>query len=124
MKRPVELACRSQQMLASIIGLRGKAIATPVPSWIRCVSRAATTRGKNGSWLVSALHSPSNPISSARRAVWAAASNVVEKNVVSTLIGPPFRGLWPIAYGLWQELYAHLAGCDCPTGLGSIERTQ
>ncbi len=31
-------------------------------------------------------------------------------------------GLWLMAYGLWQELYAHLAGCDCPTGLGSIER--
>ena len=31
---------------------------------------------------------------------------------------------WRMAYSLWQELYAHLAGCDCPTGVGSIERPE
>jgi hypothetical protein len=59
MKRPFEAACRSQAVWASVIGLRANATAMPVASSTRSVSWAARSSGKNGSWLVSADHSPS-----------------------------------------------------------------
>ena len=45
--------------MASVIGLRAKATAIPVPTWRRSVCSAASTRGRNGSWLVSADQMPS-----------------------------------------------------------------
>jgi hypothetical protein len=58
MKRPFEYACRSQPMLASSIGLRAKATAIDVPSSTCSVCSAASSSGKNGSWLVSAVQTP------------------------------------------------------------------
>ena len=46
-------------MLASIIGLRANATAMPVPSSMSFVCSAASSSGKNGSWLVSADQMPS-----------------------------------------------------------------
>ena len=45
-------------MLASVIGLRAKATAIAVPSSSRSVCSAASSSGKNGSWLVSAVQTP------------------------------------------------------------------
>ena len=45
-------------MLASSIGLRAKATAIDVPSSTSVVLPAASSSGKNGSWLVSAVHRP------------------------------------------------------------------
>ena len=45
-------------MLASSIGLRAKATAMEVPSSMVWVCSAASSSGKNGSWLVSAVHAP------------------------------------------------------------------
>src|SRR3954470_24411731 len=59
-------------MLASVIGLRAKATAIPVPSSSRPVCSAARASGRNGSWLVSAPHTPSYPASSASLALAAA----------------------------------------------------
>ena len=58
-KRPSDCTCRSQAVLARVIGLRAKATAMPVPSSSRSVASAARTWGRKGSWLVSALHAPS-----------------------------------------------------------------
>ena len=58
MKRPPEYAWRSQPMLASVIGLRAKATAMRVPSSTVSVCSAASSSGKNGSWLVSAVQMP------------------------------------------------------------------
>ena len=49
MKRPLEMVCRSLATVASVIGLRAKATAMPVPSWSRSVCSAARARGRNGS---------------------------------------------------------------------------
>ncbi len=59
MKRPREVVWRSLATMARFMGLRAKATAIPVPSWIRSVCSAATIRGRNGSWLVSADQMPS-----------------------------------------------------------------
>ena len=48
-KRPSDRRCRSWAICAQIIGLRAKAIATPVPSSGRCVACEASASGKNGS---------------------------------------------------------------------------
>ena len=58
MKRPFENACRSQPMLARVIGLRANATAIDVPSSSVSVCSAASSSGRNGSWLVSAVHTP------------------------------------------------------------------
>ena len=58
MKRPLEYACRSHARLASVIGLRAKATAIDVPSSSSDVCSAASSSGRNGSWLVSAVQPP------------------------------------------------------------------
>ena len=45
-------------MLASVIGLRANATAIDVPSSSVWVCSAASSSGKNGSWLVSAVQMP------------------------------------------------------------------
>jgi hypothetical protein len=57
-KRPPEYACRSQPTWARSIGFRAKATAIDVPSSISSVCSAARSRGKNGSWPVSAVQTP------------------------------------------------------------------
>ena len=59
MKRPFAARCRSQLISAVIIGLRGKAIATAVPSETRSVFTAASANGRNGSFLISGVTIPS-----------------------------------------------------------------
>jgi hypothetical protein len=59
MNRPRDAVWRSFAVVASVIGLRAKATAMPVPTWIRSVCSAASIRGRNGSWLVSADQMPS-----------------------------------------------------------------
>jgi hypothetical protein len=59
MKRPFDAVWRSLAVTAVVIGLRAKATAMPVPSSTRAVSRDASRRGRNGSWLVSAVQRPS-----------------------------------------------------------------
>ncbi len=46
-------------MMAVDIGLRANATAIPVASSMRSVSSAASMSGRNGSWLVSAVRTPS-----------------------------------------------------------------
>ena len=58
MKRPFEYDWRSHPMLASSIGLRANATAICVPSSISRVCSAASTKGRNGSWAVSAVQRP------------------------------------------------------------------
>ena len=57
--RPWDAVWRSLATTARFMGLRAKATAIPVPSWIRSVCSAASIRGRNGSWLVSADQMPS-----------------------------------------------------------------
>ena len=57
--RPCDMVWRSLAVTASVIGLRAKATAIPVPTWSRSVCSAASARGRNGSWLVSADQMPS-----------------------------------------------------------------
>ena len=57
--RPRENDCRSYARLASVIGFRANATAMPVPSSRCSVCWAAATRGRNGSWAVSAVRAPS-----------------------------------------------------------------
>jgi hypothetical protein len=45
-------------MLANTMGLRANATAIDVPSSTEVVCSAASTSGKNGSWLVSAVQMP------------------------------------------------------------------
>ena len=59
MKRPFEYACRSQPMFATVIGVRANATAMLVPSSIVVVCSAASTRGRKGSWLISAVQQQS-----------------------------------------------------------------
>ena len=59
MKRPFVYSWRSLPMVAVDIGLRANATAMPVPSSMRSVSSAASVIGRNGSWLVSAVKTPS-----------------------------------------------------------------
>ena len=54
MNRPLEKVWRSLASTAVLMGLRAKATAIPVPSSIRSVCSAASRRGRNGSWPVSA----------------------------------------------------------------------
>ena len=54
--------------MARVIGLRAKATAMPVPSWMRSVCSAARANGRKGSWSTSADHSPSYPTRSASSA--------------------------------------------------------
>ena len=58
-KRPFDASCRSLAIDAMVIGVRAKAMATPVDSSSRSVARAASSSGKKGSWLVSAVAPPS-----------------------------------------------------------------
>ena len=48
-KRPFDAACRSHDASATTIGLRGKAMATPVASCTRSVVVVAMASGRNGS---------------------------------------------------------------------------
>ena len=66
--RPPEFTFRSQPILATIIGLRGKEIATEVASCTRSVAIAASASGMNGSCASSGQVSPSIPSASARAA--------------------------------------------------------
>ncbi len=59
MNRPCEAACRSHAVWARVMGLRAKATAMPVARSMRSVCCAASSSGKNGSWLVSADQTPS-----------------------------------------------------------------
>jgi hypothetical protein len=59
MKRPPDARWISQLISAVIIGLRGKAIATDVPSVTRSVVIAAAASGRNGSFLISGVTMPS-----------------------------------------------------------------
>ena len=52
-------------MLARVMGLRAKATAMEVPSSIFVVCSAARSKGKNGSWFVSAVQAPEYPAASA-----------------------------------------------------------
>jgi hypothetical protein len=58
MNRP-DWAWRSHDVWASVIGLRANATAIDVPRSTRVVCSAATASGRNGSWLVSAVQTPS-----------------------------------------------------------------
>jgi hypothetical protein len=58
-KRPREAICRSHDVLATTIGLRGKAMTTEVPSCIRSVQTAAIACARNGSFLFSIVSAPS-----------------------------------------------------------------
>jgi len=68
-KRPSERLWRSQAVWAVSIGEREKAIATEVPSSMPSVAPAATASGRKASCLVSLVHRPAKPKSSAARAV-------------------------------------------------------
>ena len=70
-KRPPELRFRSQPILATIIGLRGKEMATDVANCTRCVAIAAIASGMNGSCASSGQVRPSIPSASARAAAGA-----------------------------------------------------
>ena len=59
MKRPLVSSCRSLASMASVMGLRANATAIPVPNSSFSVAAAPTAMGRNGSWLVSADHTPS-----------------------------------------------------------------
>ena len=60
MKRPPESAWRSLAVLATLIGLRAKATAMPVPSSTRSVALGGEQRaGRNGSWAISGNARPS-----------------------------------------------------------------
>ena len=52
-KRPREYRARSNAVLASVIGVRPKAMAMAVPTVIRSVASAACSNCKNGSCFVS-----------------------------------------------------------------------
>ena len=67
-KRPAELACRSQALLAITVGLRGKATAIEGVSSTRCVASAARASGVKTSWPSSTVITASKPASSAARA--------------------------------------------------------
>ena len=60
MKRPFDAFCRSQALCAVIVGERGNAMATAVPSWTRSVASAAAASGKKGLWAFSAVTTASN----------------------------------------------------------------
>ena len=55
-------------MFATTIGLRGKAMATAVPSSIRVEAPAATASARKGSWRFSIVSAPSKPAASAAAA--------------------------------------------------------
>src|SRR5262245_6051896 len=84
MKRPLEAACRSHPICASTIGLRGNATAIAVPSLMRSVCSAASSKGKNGSCAVSAVHKASKPIASAAFACAATSCRLLGINPVSS----------------------------------------
>ena len=65
MNRPLVSSWRSLATTASVIGLRAKATVMPVPKSSLSVAVAPTAMGRNGSWLVSADHTPSYPLASA-----------------------------------------------------------
>ena len=58
-KRPPVTVCRSQATLASVIGVRAKAMAMAVPRAMCSVCSAATASGMNGSCLASKLNARS-----------------------------------------------------------------
>ena len=59
MNRPLLSSCRSLARTASVMGLRAKATAIPVPNSSFSVAPAPTAMGRKGSWFVSADHTPS-----------------------------------------------------------------
>ena len=59
MKRPLVSSCRSLASTASVMGLRAKATAIPVPNSSFSVAAAPTAMGRKGSWFVSADQTPS-----------------------------------------------------------------
>src|SRR5580698_7399202 len=68
MKRPLESSWRSLARTARFMGLRANATAMPVPNSSVSVAAAPMAMGRNGSWPVSADHTPSYPMASARLA--------------------------------------------------------
>src|ERR1700722_9125567 len=66
MNRPLESCCRSLARTARFIGLRAKATAMPVPNSNVSVAAAPMAMGRKGSCPVSADHTPSYPLASAR----------------------------------------------------------
>ncbi len=80
-------------MTAVDIGLRANATAMPVASSMRSVSSAASAIGRNGSWLVSAVKTPSYPSSSSSRAAAGISSGRAVITVPSTRIIPPGQPL-------------------------------
>ena len=74
-KRPPDAACRSHAVCASVIGLRANATAIDVMRSTRSVLCAASSSGRNGSWLVSADMTPSYPRRSSAAAASAAVSS-------------------------------------------------
>ena len=85
-KRPCECRCKSQAWLATIIGLRGNAIATEVASCARSVASAAKARGVNGSCRSSLAVMQSKPSSSACRAAGPQAAQSSTGSTVDTRI--------------------------------------
>src|SRR5437016_172960 len=89
MKRPLVYSWRSLPITAVDIGFRANATAIPVASSMRSVSSAASVIGRNGSWLVSAVKTPSYPSSSSSLAAAGISSGRAVMTVPSTRIIPP-----------------------------------
>ena len=90
-KRPPEWRARSQAWFATIIGLRGKAMATEVASCTRSVAKAAKASGAKGSWRSSFAVTASNPSSSAARAEGPHARQSSTGRTMETRIVDPLR---------------------------------
>ena len=65
--RPPEYSCSWFVVYARLIGLRAKAMATPVPSDTEVECSAASVSDRKGSFVVSAAHRQSSPAASAAR---------------------------------------------------------
>ena len=61
MNRPPDRAARSHAAWAVTIGLRGKAMATSVPSTMLSAASAARAQAMNGLWAASVTHRPAKP---------------------------------------------------------------
>ncbi len=69
-KRPPDIFCRSQEATATVMGLRGKATSTAVPTISLSVAWSARAASRSPSWMASGTCSPSKPMASAL-AAWA-----------------------------------------------------
>src|SRR5262249_20649235 len=111
-------------MFASVIGLRANATAIEVPSSRRSVCSAATTRGRNGSCVISALRAPSYPRSSSARAdAPIAARSVVPPpaaRIPSIFIS---RGRYEVPVGVAPPRYPPPRGClDAAVAVAELDR--